>query len=104
MTPTPNPSSPDAGAGSSYVYPQPASEKVTFVYSLRDYADVRIIVYNVAGMDVAVLKAAGKPGNNNRAELNLSGFAPGVYYYVIKADYSTEKMKICKPGKFLVVR
>jgi hypothetical protein len=104
VTATPYPSSPPAGSDSSYVYPQPASDKVTFVYSLTDYAGVKIVVFNIAGMDVAELNADGVPGEGNKAELSLQKFAPGTYYYIIYINYTWAQTEVRKPKKFLVVR
>ena len=39
-----------------------------------------------------------------RIEMNVERFAPGVYYYVISADYvNGDKVKF-KPAKFMVAR
>jgi hypothetical protein len=85
-----------------YVYPQPASVKVTFVYSLYQAAQVKIIIYNIAGMDVAVIEQQGIAGNNQK-EFYLSALAPGAYYYVIKVSYGS-RTDSYEPGKFLVIK
>lgn len=92
-----------AGKLNSYVYPQPASEKITFVYSLEQAASVKIAVYNTAGMDVAVINHQGTATNNNKVEYSLSSLAPGTYYYIIKVYYG-EKTESYRPGKFLVIK
>ena len=96
LTPVPTP------VREPYVYPQPASVKVTFVYSLYQAAQIKIIIYNIAGMDVAVIEQQGIAGNNKK-EFYLSSMAPGAYYYVIKASYGARTDSF-KPGKFLVVK
>ncbi len=76
---------------------------MTFVYSLFHEAQVRIVIYNVAGLDVAVIDDHGYAIDNNKVEFPLNSLAPGVYFYVIKASYGA-KTDSYKPGKFLVIK
>ena len=94
MTPTPSltatitgtPNYTAAKGGDCYVFPQPASNSLTFVFSSDSGADMTVKIYNAAGMPAAVLNARAVPGNYNYIYLDLSRFAPGIYYYIMTGN------------------
>jgi hypothetical protein len=86
----------------SYVFPQPAIDTLNIIYSSDTSSDVQIYIYNAAAMPVADFKNPSAPGFTNKAELNISRFASGVYYYIIRAKDSAGREVNYKPGKFLV--
>ncbi len=68
----------------SIAYPQPAANTITFAYNLPTPSSVKIYVYNLIGVEVAVFE--GAPGNNPATvTCDISKFAPGMYFYIIKA-------------------
>ncbi len=97
-TPTP------PAALSSYVYPQPATSQLCIVYALPETANTITYIYNFSGALVAEFEDQGKVGGANRVELDLVGFAPGVYYYVIRGRGVTGRKIAVGPHKFLVVK
>lgn len=106
LTPTVTPTGgyAQAPAGESYVYPQPAADVLNIIYSIDSTADVMIYVYNAAGMPVADFINTSMPGGSNKAVLDISGFARGVYYYVIRTKDLSGKTVNFKPDKFLVLK
>ena len=82
----------------SYAYPQPAKNTLVFNFELSSAAAVKIYVYNISGIPVAVFEKPGIAGYNNPG-FDISQFPPGVYYYIIKAGD-----KKFSPDKFLVER
>jgi hypothetical protein len=85
-------------------YPQPASDTITFAYKLRaPSATVKIYVYNLMGTQVAVFGPyAGIAGINTakidpaQPDKGLSKFAPGIYFYIIKAPDSGSRFDVQK--------
>jgi len=89
--------------GSSHVFPQPASTTLNIVYGLNEQANVSIYIYNAAGTPVAQLQDAGVASDYNKVTLDLSGFSPGVYFYIIKAQASGREIKF-NLNKFMVAK
>ena len=69
----------------SYVFPQPASDSMTFVFSLDSSADTTILIYDFAGNNVKKSLHLAAISGNNRVVVDISTLRPGPYYYVIKA-------------------
>ncbi|MEX0968610.1 MAG: PKD domain-containing protein [Bacteroidia bacterium] len=63
------------------IYPNPASSSVTVALERTQFAKVQVELYNMTGkmMHQTLL-------TSSQAEINLSGFAPGVYLLKINAD------------------
>lgn len=90
--------------GSSYACPQPASTAVTIVYGLNEAAEVKVFLYNTAGMPAADFVSHGLAYDSNTLVIGLNKFAPGIYYYIIKATTASGRDVKFKPGKFLVIK
>jgi hypothetical protein len=85
-------------------YPQPADSTITFAYKLlAPSSSVSIYVYNLMGAQVAVFgPAAGVTGvNSYTPPEGISKFAPGIYFYIVKAPDSGTKFNV---DKFIVER
>ncbi|MEW6515547.1 MAG: T9SS type A sorting domain-containing protein [candidate division FCPU426 bacterium] len=80
---TGTPSNPLANAdlaGKAVVaFPNPAKDRMTFVFHLEAAAKVEIRLYNLAGEQVAALSGDFAAGRGQSLAWNLSGIAPGVY-------------------------
>lgn len=61
-------------------YPNPISDRGTFHYSLKDYVDVRIEVFDVLGRRVATLVDAPMPAGEHRVAFETHGLASGAYF------------------------
>ncbi len=101
MTPTAIPALEYYGDNFAYVYPQPARDKVNIAFGVNVDSDVKIIIYNAAGMDVAVQGLYAYQGIVNKAQFDVGRFAPGTYFCVIRQE-NTSRALVRKPVKFLV--
>ncbi len=79
-----------------YTYPQPAANTVTFAYNLTAPSSVKIYVYNLIGVRVAVFEQSGSQGMNYLHNCDISKFAPGIYFYLIKAPDAGVKFAVNK--------
>lgn len=105
VTPTITPVYAGFEEGDSYTSPEPSIIFVYFNYKLdKDAEKIRIDVYNFAGVHTAYVEEKTVQAGLHRIQLNLEKFAPGVYYYVIKAHFVGGEIRKFKPAKFLVVK
>ena len=84
--PTQQPSltaTPFAGLGQMVCYPQPARDQLCFGYQVASGggAQLDIKIYNIAFQLAAELKGNSKGGQLESNCVNVSGMAPGVYFY-----------------------
>jgi len=100
ITPTPTVTYVMPEEGDSYVKPQPASDWAVFVFVLEEDSEAELNIYNLAGMLVAQEQFGGIRGINE-VTVDTRGFAPGIYFYIIKAKGSTKKEKF-RVDKFLI--
>ena len=77
---------------------------MTIVYSSDASADITVKIYNSAGMPAATLNASAAVNDYNTIPVNLSRFAPGVYYYILTGkkaaggsiDFGLKKFMVAK--------
>ena len=67
------------------VYPNPAVDEARISYALEAVADVRIVVYDVMGRQVATLVDGTQEAGSYEAVFNAQGLASGTYFYQIQA-------------------
>jgi hypothetical protein len=101
---TPTPYFNRAVEGDCYVFPQPASTALTIVYSSDSQADMTVKIYNSAGMLAASLEAKAAVNDYNYIQVNLSRFAPGVYFYVLTGKKSSGGTMDFGIKKFMVAK
>jgi hypothetical protein len=85
-------------------YPNPFNPVTVIRYSIpsngrRETANVKIIVYDALGKEVAVLVNESKPAGNYQTEFNGNNFPSGIYFYSLKADgeiIDTKRMALIK--------
>jgi hypothetical protein len=104
LTITPTAAYVKAGAGESYVCPQPASTVLYVMYGLYEDAQVKIYIYNTAGMQVADFSVSGIASGTNMATIDLSKFSTGIYYYIMKARSPSGRVADFKVNKFMVAK
>lgn len=63
------------------VYPNPASSRITISYDLHGKQPATLELVNIVGKKVFATKLDNSVG---KKELNVSSFAPGVYFYSVK--------------------
>ena len=78
-------------------YPNPFNPSTTIQYSVpssvkREMSNVKLIVYDVLGTEVATLVEENKSPGIYEVEWTATGFASGVYFYRLKAgDFNSVK-------------
>ncbi len=93
-TPTPavvpsNTPTPIAAEGKIVAYPQPAKDNLCFDYHAPKAGSLKITVYNAAFHLVAEVKDEALGGLLESSCVDISGMAPGVYFYQAKVgDYA----------------
>jgi hypothetical protein len=70
-------------------YPNPATSVVNIDYAVNR-GNVQIALYNILGVPVYEQPVKGKEGT---AKINVSNFAPGIYFYIIKVDGKSVETK-----------
>jgi hypothetical protein len=79
-------------------YPNPFNPSTKISYLLPKASDVKIVVFDILGREVATLVNEFKPAGTHTVEFNASNLASGVYLYRIEAgDFrDTKKMLLVK--------
>jgi hypothetical protein len=66
-------------------FPNPFNPMTIINYQLSMNSDVDLSVYNLLGQKVATLVSDNQPAGQHSIQWDASGFASGVYYYILKA-------------------
>jgi len=85
----------------------PVRDLATIRYSVREASHVRIVAYNVAGREVAVVADSAVAAGAGAIELPVDrsrGFASGVYLIRMTATSLTSGEEYAEIGKMIVVR
>jgi hypothetical protein len=79
-------------------YPNPFNPVTTICYSLPSPANVRLVVYDVAGREVAILSDGRQPAGEQRVTFDAAGLKSGMYFCRLEADSRilTQKMILLK--------
>ncbi len=79
-----------ARAAAEGAYPNPFREQTAIRYRLEDAADVRLVVYDVLGREVAVLADGPVEAGAHEAVLDGRGLSSGVYVWHLRAGSTVE--------------
>lgn len=80
-------------------FPNPFNPKTVITYELPGTNYIELSVYNLLGQKVATLVSEKQSAGTYKVEWNASGFASGVYYYVLTTDQGftqTKKLVLLK--------
>jgi hypothetical protein len=102
--PTPRPE-PTVHNGDSTCYPTKAKDHLKIVFNTDRKADCRIYVYDISGklMKTIDVKTGTTPNEKlYKVNLDVRGFPPGVYYYVIQGKAEHGELINFKSKKFIV--
>ena len=79
-------------------YPNPFNPTTTFVVSLPQASDVKVMIYNVLGQQVAVLQNGKMQAGEHKFTFDASRFASGMYFYRVEANNfrAVKKMLLVK--------
>ena len=79
-------------------FPNPFNPTTAVSYQLPAVSDVKLVVYDMLGREVAVLVKERKPAGNYELSFDASGLAGGVYFYRLTAAQfvQTRRMIVLK--------
>lgn len=75
-------------------YPNPFNPQTTIEYNIPFESFITVELFNVLGQKVKTLCDETKKAGNYKLNVDLSGFASGIYYYKLTADSFTETKKL----------
>ena len=104
ITVTATPGYGSIGAGTSRVFPQPAADIIFIEYGLEETADVTVIIFNAGAVKITEKTDVLRPQGSVLMNVDVSRFAPGVYYYLLRAKTASGGEVKFPAGKFLVAR
>ncbi|MCB0535420.1 MAG: T9SS type A sorting domain-containing protein [Saprospiraceae bacterium] len=67
-------------------YPNPANGQATLSFDLQSLSQANLYLVNMMGQKFEVFTNQQFFQGNNQIEVNLNGFAPGIYMYQLEAD------------------
>jgi hypothetical protein len=74
-------------------FPNPAREATTMRIELKDASAFDMAIYNSVGQLMDIYKMKGQPGINE-INVNLSNYAPGIYFYKVKVGKAVMTKKL----------
>lgn len=79
-------------------YPNPFNPSTKINYSITEFSQVALKIYDVLGTEVATLVNEEKPAGNYEVNFNASQLSSGIYFYKLQAGnfVSTKKMLLIK--------
>ena len=79
-------------------YPNPFHPMTTIDYTLQKSGEVRMIVYNLSGQEVARIIDEVQHAGYHKITSDASGFSSGIYFYRLQASdfVQTKKMVLLK--------
>ena len=79
-------------------YPNPFNPETVIEYALANQSEVKLIIYNLRGEQVALLIDGTVPAGNHRVSWDASKVSSGIYFYRLKTDnfVQTRKMLLLK--------
>ena len=99
VTPTPT----FAGSEICFIYPSPArGDHATVAYQMAESGRMEFKLWNQNGELVDTL-TDHKPAGSQTTPFKISGFASGVYFYVLTLRYDSGSTQKSKVGKFVVL-
>ncbi len=79
-------------------YPNPFNPTTTIKYQLPKASNVKLVIYDAMGREVATLVNSNKSVGSHKIEFNGASLTSGIYYYRIQAGLfiNTKKMVLLK--------
>ena len=79
-------------------YPNPFNPNTVIKYTLPNRSEVKLIIYNLRGEEVAFLLNGSMPAGHHQVSWDASNFASGIYFYRLRAgDFvQTRKMVLLR--------
>lgn len=79
-------------------YPNPFNPKTIINYQLSTFGDVKLVVYDILGNEIAALVNEKQDAGNHRVEFDGSKYSSGVYFYKLDTENfsDTKRMTLIK--------
>lgn len=75
-------------------YPNPFNPSTSIVFSIKEYANVNLSVYNVLGQKITTLINEPMSAGFHNVQFNASNLSSGIYFYRLTAGNETKVMKM----------
>jgi len=75
-------------------YPNPFNPSTTIQYSVPKQSNVKLIIYDALGREVALLVNEEKMAGNYIAEFNAANLSSGIYFYQLRVDEFVQTKKM----------
>jgi hypothetical protein len=85
-------------------YPNPFNPSTKIRYGLPSESKIRIVIYNILGQEVSILKNTTQSAGYHEVEWNASRLSSGMYIYRISAESTNGKSKYTQVKKMLMVK
>ncbi len=85
-------------------YPNPFNPSTKIRYGLQNESNVHLVIYNILGQEVAVLKNATQSAGYHEVEWNASRLSNGMYIYRLTAESINGENKYSEVKKMLIVK
>ena len=85
-------------------YPNPFNPSTTIRYSLQYESMVKLIIYNVLGETVKVLRNTTETAGYHKISFNLAGLTSGIYFYEIDARSTDGRHQFLNVKKFILLK
>ncbi len=102
VSPTVTPGASAPGSNDSIVYPIPAQNTATFMFTLNEDSDVTISIFDIAG-NLADRESGRVPASDTaKMTVNVTKLKAGPYYYFISAKADSGAVTKYKLNKFII--
>jgi len=85
-------------------YPNPFNPSTVISYSIPTESNVKIIIYNILGSEIAKLTAGIQTAGNHKINFNAAKLSSGVYIYRIEAESLTGSSRFTASRKMILMK
>jgi hypothetical protein len=78
------------------LYPNPASNTISIGYQLSQNANIQFLVTDCVGRQLVILNEGSKPPGQYTRQINISGWAQGVYFFIADINGEAHTVKFIK--------
>ncbi len=85
-------------------YPNPFNPSTTIEYSLTSQSNIKLILYNMLGQVIQVLKTATESAGYHKVSFTANNLASGIYFYKIIAKSTDGKNEFSSVKKLMLLK
>jgi sugar lactone lactonase YvrE len=104
VTPSPSYTGPNPpGQGQCFIFPSPVrGDHASVSYYMAEPGQINLRIWT-QNRELASTVMDSRPAGNQATSFSLSGFSPGVYFYILTLNYASGKSENLGPKKFAVI-